>query len=143
MRILCLGDVVGFPGQQLLKKRLRDFREEHGVDFCIVNAENSHEGSGVKRENFKLLRDAGADVCTTGDHVFKRADILKLFKLHLPSACPVKGVLHRMTELLYLARPPNPARVSLCPHKYRLIQSLENGVRLVIEIDDNWKQKTP
>ncbi len=30
-------------------------------------------------------------------------------KLHLPSACPVKGVLHRMTELLYLARPPNPA----------------------------------
>ena len=44
--------------------------------------------------------------------------ILKLFKLavrvvqykdrirlHLPSACPVKGVLHRVTELLYLARP--------------------------------------
>lgn len=30
-------------------------------------------------------------------------------KQHLPSACPVKGVLHRMTELLYLARPPNPA----------------------------------
>jgi hypothetical protein len=30
-------------------------------------------------------------------------------KLHLPSACPMKGVLHRMTELLYLARPPNPA----------------------------------
>ena len=27
-------------------------------------------------------------------------------KLHLPSACPVKGVLHRVTELLYLARPP-------------------------------------
>lgn len=27
-------------------------------------------------------------------------------KLHLPSACPVKGVLHRVTELLYLVRPP-------------------------------------
>jgi hypothetical protein len=27
-------------------------------------------------------------------------------KLHLPSACPVKGLLHRVTELLYLARPP-------------------------------------
>lgn len=27
-------------------------------------------------------------------------------KLHLPSACPMKAVLHRMTELLYLARPP-------------------------------------
>lgn len=27
-------------------------------------------------------------------------------KLHLPSACPVKGLLHRVTELLFLARPP-------------------------------------
>ena len=30
-------------------------------------------------------------------------------KLHLPSACPVKGLLHRVTELLYRARPPTPA----------------------------------
>jgi hypothetical protein len=27
-------------------------------------------------------------------------------KLHLPSACPVKGLLHRVTELLFLVRPP-------------------------------------
>jgi hypothetical protein len=26
-------------------------------------------------------------------------------KLHLPSACPVKAILHRVTEILYLARP--------------------------------------
>jgi metallophosphoesterase (TIGR00282 family) len=82
MRILCLGDVVGAPGLMLLKSRLRAFRDEHKVDFCIVNAENSVEGSGVNRASFKILRDAGADVCTTGDHVFKRADVLKLFKLH-------------------------------------------------------------
>ena len=30
-------------------------------------------------------------------------------KVHLPSACPVKGLLHRVTELLYLARPPTLA----------------------------------
>lgn len=30
-------------------------------------------------------------------------------KLHLPTCCPVKGLLHRVTELLYLARPPNTA----------------------------------
>ena len=47
--------------------------------------------------------------------------ILKLFKLavrvvqykdrirlHLPTSCPVKGLLHRVTEILYLARPPDP-----------------------------------
>ena len=27
-------------------------------------------------------------------------------KLHLPSSCPVKGLLHRVSELLYLAQPP-------------------------------------
>lgn len=27
-------------------------------------------------------------------------------KLHLPNACPVKGVLHRVSELLYLAHAP-------------------------------------
>lgn len=30
-------------------------------------------------------------------------------KLHLPSACLVKGLLHRVSELLYLARPPAPS----------------------------------
>lgn len=29
-------------------------------------------------------------------------------KLHLPSACPEKSLLHRVTELLYLARPRLP-----------------------------------
>ena len=82
MRILCLGDVVGAPGVRVVSKRLPEFREQHGIDFCIVNGENSVEGSGLNRVCFKALRDAGADVVTTGDHVFKRADILKLFKLH-------------------------------------------------------------
>lgn len=30
-------------------------------------------------------------------------------KLHLPSACPVKGLLLRVTEMLYLVRPPTMA----------------------------------
>ena len=47
--------------------------------------------------------------------------ILKLFKLavrvvqykdrvrlHLPTSCPVKGLLHRVAEILYLTRPPVP-----------------------------------
>ena len=50
--------------------------------------------------------------------------ILKLFKLavrvvqykdrvrlHLPTSCPLKGILHRVAEMLYLARPPNPLSI--------------------------------
>jgi metallophosphoesterase (TIGR00282 family) len=79
MRILCLGDVVGPPGRELLAKRLPSFLEEQRIDFTVVNVENSVEGSGVNVPSFRALRAAGADVCTTGDHVFKRADVLKLF----------------------------------------------------------------
>jgi len=80
MRILCLGDVVGAPGRALLVERLPAFREQHGVDFTVVNIENVVEGAGVNTASFRAIRVAGADVCTTGDHVYKRADVLKLFE---------------------------------------------------------------
>ncbi|MHC4449561.1 MAG: TIGR00282 family metallophosphoesterase [Planctomycetota bacterium] len=82
MKILLLGDVVGAPGREVIAKRLPDYRIQNGIDFVVINAENVVDGSGVNRASFRALRSAGADVCTTGDHVFKRADILKLFKLH-------------------------------------------------------------
>jgi metallophosphoesterase (TIGR00282 family) len=80
VRILCLGDVVGTPGRDLLAAKLPAYKEEQRIDFCVVNGENVVDGSGVNRASFKVLREAGADVLTTGDHVYKRADILKLFQ---------------------------------------------------------------
>ena len=80
MRILCLGDVVGTPGREVLERKLPGFREEHAVDFCIVNIENVADGAGINVQSFKAIRDAGADVCTTGDHVYRKADVLKLFR---------------------------------------------------------------
>ncbi|MEM8883605.1 MAG: TIGR00282 family metallophosphoesterase [Planctomycetota bacterium] len=82
MKILLLGDVVGAPGREVVAQRLPAFRVEQGIDFTVINAENVVDGSGVNRASFRVLRSAGANVCTTGDHVYKRADILKLFKLH-------------------------------------------------------------
>lgn len=82
MKVLFLGDVVGAPGREVLAKRLPDYRTKNGIDFTVVNAENVVDGSGVNRASFRVLRSAGADVCTTGDHVFRRQDILKLFHLY-------------------------------------------------------------
>ncbi len=80
MRILCLGDVVGPPGRDLLVKRLMAYRHERAIDFVIANVENATDGSGVALASFKALRAAGIDVCTTGDHVYKRADVMKCFE---------------------------------------------------------------
>jgi metallophosphoesterase (TIGR00282 family) len=79
VRVLCLGDVVGAPGRNVLAQRLPDYRREAGVDFVVCNAENVVDGSGINTASYRVLRAAGVDVCTTGDHVFKRADVLKLF----------------------------------------------------------------
>lgn len=67
----------------------------------MVNAENVVEGSGVNKASFRALRAAGADVLTTGDHVFKRAEILRLFEtqpdrilrpLNFPAEAAGRGV---------------------------------------------------
>jgi len=82
MRLLCLGDVVGSPGRRILTRRLRAYREEQGIDLVIANIENASGGSGVNVSAYEALRAAGVDVCTTGDHVYRRAEILKLFERH-------------------------------------------------------------
>lgn len=79
MRILCLGDVVGAPGRKVLAECLPDLRRAREIDFVVANAENVVDGSGVNSASFRALRSSGVDVCTTGDHVYKRADVLRLF----------------------------------------------------------------
>ncbi|MFN4241708.1 MAG: YmdB family metallophosphoesterase [Tepidisphaerales bacterium] len=76
IRILFLGDIVGRPGRQVVHQKLPGVVREHGVDLVIANAENIAGGSGITTNLFHKLRSYGVDVCTLGDHAFRRADIL-------------------------------------------------------------------
>jgi metallophosphoesterase (TIGR00282 family) len=49
---------------------------ERQVDLVIANAENIAGGSGITTNLFHKLRSYGVDVCTLGDHAYKKADIL-------------------------------------------------------------------
>ena len=44
MRILIFGDVVGRSGRNLVYEKLPDLRQNHDVDFVIINGENSAGG---------------------------------------------------------------------------------------------------
>ena len=55
MKILFLGDVVGAPGREVIAKRLPAYREQNGIDFVVINAENVVDGSGVNRASFRAL----------------------------------------------------------------------------------------
>jgi len=76
LRILCLGDIVGRPGRQVVHQRLPGLVREHNVDLVIANAENIAGGSGITTNLFHKIRSYGIDVVTLGDHVYKKADII-------------------------------------------------------------------
>jgi 2',3'-cyclic-nucleotide 2'-phosphodiesterase len=76
LRILFLGDVFGAPGRRAVEARLAGMREELGIDFCIVNGENAADGVGITAKLAEKLLAAGADVITTGNHVWRQRDIM-------------------------------------------------------------------
>jgi metallophosphoesterase (TIGR00282 family) len=76
VRILCLGDIVGRPGRQVVHQRLPALVRQHQVDLVVANAENIAGGSGITANLFHKLRAYGVDVVTLGDHVYKKIDIV-------------------------------------------------------------------
>ncbi|NUN94503.1 MAG: TIGR00282 family metallophosphoesterase [Verrucomicrobiae bacterium] len=76
--LLYSGDIVGEPGRRAIRQILGPLRNRHRADFCVVNGENSAGGSGITPKIFQELRDAGADVVTTGDHIWDNKEILPM-----------------------------------------------------------------
>ena len=75
MNILCVGDVVGSAGCRHLESVLPTIKRQYAVNVCIVNGENSADGNGILPTSAKSLFQFGADVITTGNHVFHRREI--------------------------------------------------------------------
>ena len=79
IRILFLGDVVGEPGRKAVIAQLPVLKQEEGLDFIIVNGENSAGGKGITPKIAIDLLRAGAAVITTGDHVWDQQEIVEYF----------------------------------------------------------------
>ena len=73
-RILAIGDVVGKPGRLALEKELASVRERLRVDLCVANGENAAGGAGITEKIAGALHACGADVITTGNHVWDRKE---------------------------------------------------------------------
>lgn len=77
MKILAVGDIIGNAGVKELRKQLSKIKQEKGIDFTIVNGENSAEGMGITEKNYKDIIEAGTDVITMGNHTWGKKDIFK------------------------------------------------------------------
>jgi metallophosphoesterase (TIGR00282 family) len=76
LRILFLGDIVGAPGVAFVKRALPGVIAREQIDLVIANAENASAGSGMTPALYRELREAGVDLVTMGDHVYKRQEII-------------------------------------------------------------------
>src|SRR5467141_200890 len=101
LTVLFLGDVVGEPGRNAVIARLPELKEQHGVDFIVVNGENAAGGRGITGKiTIDLLR-AGVSVVTTGDHVWDQKDILSFIEteprllrpVNYPPGAPGSGAI--------------------------------------------------
>lgn len=99
MLLLTIGDVVGQSGRDFLKKNLRRIKQQKSVDFCIVNGENSGGGNGIDPGSAEDIFEAGADVITTGNHVWQKREIYEYLDespyiirpANYPDICPGRG----------------------------------------------------
>jgi metallophosphoesterase (TIGR00282 family) len=76
MRVLFLGDIVGRMARNEVIDQLPDLREELALDFVVVNCENAAGGFGITSKICEALFSAGADVLTTGNHVWDKKEII-------------------------------------------------------------------
>ena len=74
-KVLAVGDVVGEPGLERIRRSLRYLKRKCEADFVIVNGENA-SGVGITPYQAEDILDAGADVVTLGNHSFNRREIV-------------------------------------------------------------------
>ena len=76
MRLLFIGDIVGRPGRDLVRRGLPAIVEHHAIDLVIANAENAAAGFGITREIGDQLLESGVDVLTSGNHIWDKKEAL-------------------------------------------------------------------
>lgn len=76
MKLLFIGDVVGRPGRELVRKGLGALVDHHGADIVIANVENAAAGFGITKDIGDAFLDWGVDVMTSGNHIWDKKEAL-------------------------------------------------------------------
>lgn len=99
MKVLFIGDIVGSPGRDAIKKLLPGLAKEYKLKFIIANAENAAGGSGITPAVAEDLFACGIDVLTSGDHIWKKREVWEIINqearilrpLNFPVGAPGNG----------------------------------------------------
>ncbi|HET9370319.1 MAG TPA: TIGR00282 family metallophosphoesterase [Vicinamibacterales bacterium] len=112
-RLLFIGDIVGKPGRELVRRGLAAIVEHRRIDLVIANVENAAAGFGVTPDIADDLLSYGVGVMTGGNHTWDKKEIFPYFAdqprlirpANLPPGAPGRG--H------YVARAANGVKVGV------------------------------
>jgi hypothetical protein len=118
MNILMVGDVFGEPGRAAIARLLPGLRQQHAIDLCVVNVENAAGGFGVTPSMARQFLEQGADVMTSGNHIWDKKEIIEyivkenllLRPANFPAGTPGSGFItvkagpHRVAVLNLMGR---------------------------------------
>jgi metallophosphoesterase (TIGR00282 family) len=76
LNILFIGDIFGSAGRRIVREHIGHLRAAHNVELTIINAENAAGGFGLTPQLAEDLFDLGADVLTTGNHVWDKRELI-------------------------------------------------------------------
>ena len=71
IRLLFIGDIVGFSGLDFVCENLNSLIEKNKSNFIIVNGENICNGKGITEKEADILFELGVNVITTGNHIWE------------------------------------------------------------------------
>ncbi len=101
LKVILLGDICAAPGRAMFQKYSAQLKKQYGADALIVNGENSaSNGRGITSRIMHFFKHNGANVVTSGNHIWASKEIYSYLKEHkdllrpanFPSSCPGVGM---------------------------------------------------
>lgn len=102
MRILFIGDIVGSPGREMVKRYLPPLKVKFNPHVTIVNGENAAHGKGLTEKIYHELISYGAQMITMGNHTWDKREIFEFIDdakylvrpANFPENTPGKGITY-------------------------------------------------
>jgi hypothetical protein len=80
LNILFIGDIFGSAGRRIVREHIGHVRASNNVDLTVINSENAAGGFGVTPPIAEEIFGWGADVQTTGNHVWDKRELIDYMK---------------------------------------------------------------
>ena len=77
MNLLFIGDIFGSAGRRIVSEHLDHVCKANGVELLVINVENAAGGFGVTPQIAEEFFEMGADVLTTGNHVWDKRELIE------------------------------------------------------------------